>query len=65
MDPSQIIAAQQLSGNQFGFDQEAFERSILRIEARYARLRNIWSQCSAYLGCLKLADKIEFRWQVS
>ncbi|MEH6836532.1 MULTISPECIES: hypothetical protein [Falsihalocynthiibacter] len=44
MDFNQIISAQRLPNNQFRFDQDAMERSILRAEERRVQRRAAWQR---------------------
>ncbi len=50
MDLNLAVSAQHLPDNQFVFNQEAFEQSILRAEKRRSFLRTIWTRLRAQTG---------------
>lgn len=50
MDLNLAASAHRLPDNQFVFDQETFEQSILRAEKRRAFLRTIWTELRIRIG---------------
>ncbi len=50
MDLNLAASAHRLPDNQFVFDQETFEQSILHAEKRRAFLRSIWTRLRTRIG---------------